>query len=694
MSVKPLGNNSNERIRTLEQVLPVKESENIPTEAHRRSELQSRFTTSFTLFIFSLLIAATHMSMAEVEVSDLIPGVDWGESDDYLQQLRDLEVWRLNIKRAGIWEIAALPGFDPDIARLIVHPLQNAKSPRVTISDRSAVLFILVTPSRNWFTDTDVQPVTVSYKTRASRRYGRLTGIDNADYDGSPLGLTQRLQTNYGGYQAGLMLDKDRYEPEMDDLARYYISYRDENLAVIAGDYHITALNGVTLGGNPNYNFNWDAPGSFFSSQQGVMPAVDAIQNSAFRGVAAEGWIKGWQVMAFAADTRLDAIRDDTGRVLRLSDSGLHRTAGETVKKDAAREKTFGGAVIRRWEFGSETTLNAGMACYLAEYRDPFEQPLDPKFPSPLLGDEAAGVGFGLQATSGMFLGSGEVATDGDGVVAGRLDVSQGWEMPDDNRLRGYLSLYHYPADYHNPHSGALPGNDPKNVDGSAVLLSIKRGERFIRECRVHWALERHPERTYTITRAYSSETGSATVTMKPPFQGTMEVRYRRSNGLEGFGEAPPPERSGSHRLRLTWLCDQTTWRVKMWGETGYLRLVGDPVRLSAMLGTTFSQRIAVSEPARSRWRYYITACRFVTAGDGALYLGEGELPDRLAAVRLAGRGFRLSSVVVWQFVGQEIAIQMARTIQDRGGRDSGDLEAYLTASFKFTKQSEIGDSE
>ena len=653
-----------------------------------------RLTTATVLFIAVLLPAPA----AEPEPADLLPGIEWGEVDDYLQPLRDLEAWQLNLSRAGIWELATMPGLDADKAALLLAQLRKAKQAEAGASPAIRPLSPAA-PIPGWLTDSffNRRPVDISSRFRAGRRYGRLTGDEGARYDGSPLGLTQRLQVGFRQYQAGLSLDKDRYEPNLDDLTRFYGSYRDGDLTFLAGDFHLTALNGVTLGG-PNYAFNWDLPSAFFNRRAGVMPAVDVAPNSARRGGAAEGWRGGLQVMAFAADTRLDAICDDSGKVLRLSDSGLHRTEGEAQKRNAARERAAGGALIRHWGQAGKTTVSAGIAGYTAEFQDAFAQPPDPRFPSPLLGNRVANVGFGMRVATGLFLGTGEIAADRDGHPAFQMALSQGWQPTAGSKWRGYISLFQYPADYHNPHSGSLPGVDSKNAEGGAVLLNVSRKAGFIRDCRLHWELVEHPSRTYSIPRPYTATASSAALQLRLPHNlpGEAELKLKNSNGWDVVGAGSPPERFGSHRLRLTYKQEAAAQRIKLWGEVGYWRLVRDPVKLSAMWGTTYSRQFASAHNAKSRWRYYITACRFATAGRGALYLGEGELPDRLAAVRLAGRGVRLSGVAVWrQNSGNLIllvGIQIARTIQDRSVQEpvSGDLEAYLTASFNYKIQTEF----
>ena len=61
---------------------------------------------------------------------------------------------------------------------------------------------------------------------RADRRFGPRTEDDLDRYDGSAISLTQRYSLSAGNWHFGTSLDKDRYEPSLADLSRFYGSYR------------------------------------------------------------------------------------------------------------------------------------------------------------------------------------------------------------------------------------------------------------------------------------------------------------------------------------------------------------------------------------------------------------------------------------------------------------------------------------
>jgi hypothetical protein len=75
----------------------------------------------------------------------------------------------------------------------------------------------------------------------------------------------------------------------------------------------------------------------------------------------------------------------------------------------------------------------------------------------------------------------------------------------------------------------------------------------------------------------------------------------------------------------------------------------------------------------------------FTSAGRQSLYLGEGELPDRLSAVQLGGRGLRWAAALVLAKGGRNwLGVKAARTIRLNRPDLPGDAEYYASLYWSF----------
>ena len=171
-------------------------------------------------------------------------------------------------------------------------------------------------------------PKSVWVKLRSAARVGKSATIDANRYDGDPIGSTERVRVSLPPVQLGMLLDKDRYEPSVADLSRFYGAWRSGSATIIAGDFHIGSLDGVTLATKPMLLNGFDGPAGFSKSRQLLEPGLDGIQNSALRGVAGGIEWNGFDLEAFVSRTDLD---------------GIHTMAKKTTKKKATKSASAAG---------------------------------------------------------------------------------------------------------------------------------------------------------------------------------------------------------------------------------------------------------------------------------------------------------------------------------------------------------------
>jgi len=600
----------------------------------------------------------------------------------------------LNINRAGLRQLEAYGLMDDSCAVSIVR----ARDQRGEFRSKNDLLARTVIGKEQLATVEGLMTLggkafSARYHVRTDRRYGSAADDDIRHYDGSPLGMTQRLSLAGGSMTAGAMVDKDKYEPSAADLSRFYLAYRSDRLAIIGGDFHVSSGYGLTLDTRPVFGAGFDAKAAYAGTFEGVRPAVEARENSGFRGLGMEMNGERLQIILFGAYTGLDAIVDDEGDVTRLSDSGLHRTEGEKRKDDSVTETALGGG-IRYNQAVNGLQWSLGISGYSARYDRPFMPELTARDRFQMTGDRSGAVGIAGGVSDRNFKSGGEISFDHDRhaawkIVLTRRDInSLNWDF--------CTILYHYPADYINRLAGLLSrGRSPQNRSGAAMLFGGRCNRGPVNRFKVHLEVERRPWRTYTVPTPLTGSRGSLELGI-PVRQGDeLILRYRRRSGTEGHGEEAASTDFEENRLRMTLNGELKRrflpYRFRLWFE-GAERWADDDGRgYGAMGGLRIAGRSARFSLTGMPLRYYISTSFFSTPAALPLYIGEAELPDRLASVRVSGHGFRWAGALVWRRSRLNwLAVQVARTQRVDDGDRSGDVEVYLSMSLYL--DSEYGE--
>lgn len=614
-------------------------------------------------------------------------GSEWTSYEDNSQVVWSDEAWTVDVNRTDLRNLASLPGVDADIARRIIADREKRGS-FIDIDDltmRTGIRKARLSGLEG-LVSFGGKLYEARYHARANRRYGPDTNDDIERYDGSPFGMTQRLSLSTGSIKAGAMLDKDRFEPSIADISRYFISYRSKYLSAVVGDFNVSSGYGVALRTRQVYLTGFDVAAAYDMNRCGIRPATETQENSAFRGLGIDMDIERLHISLFGASTALDAIVDDEDRVLRLSNTGLHRTEGESRKKDTARERAFGCLMRYDLSVGEEAEL----VLFLSGYHSGYDPRLTPEVSArqrfPLSGDEAGAAGFGCEYSHGEHRLGAEIGSDYDGHCAWRAVYSRGSDRTLDWDFRS--TLYHYPADYHNPRAGPpSSGSSADNRTGAAVMFGGKCQLGPVERFSTHIEVERRPWRTYTVPRPLSSTRGSLELGCPLFRYSDLNIRYRRRSGTEGHGEEAVPNDFTEDKLRLTWLgetkADTPLDRYRIWIEAGYGKEEGEADSDGVAGGVRLSGKLNWLSIFLRDVRLSLSSSLFSTSGSLPLYIGEADLPDRLSSVRLSGHGLRLTGALTWRTSRTRwLAAEVARTVRTDDPDLSGDLEAYLTLSF------------
>jgi len=477
----------------------------------------------------------------------------------------------------------------------------------------------------------------------------------------------------------GATFDKDRYEPEITDLSRFYLLYSRDKFQFIAGDFHINHGAGLVLWTRPSYFDGFHSSSAYKLRKQGIQPARETTQNSGLRGVAIQHeWDGGGLFDVFMSQTQYDATIFGEG-LNRLSSSGLHRTEGETVKKNSVTENAT-GFLLTSPVWDKDWKVKISSSGYLAKFDKEFEYPIINERDLFLLRGDivgATGINFNISHLSGLHTinCNAEFSRDKYGNIA--------WSaMSEFSKFRSfscYGAVYDFPENFQNPHAKPPPGSSkPQNCNGGALLLKLRPDILKINRMSAHIEMKQTPFRTYTIPHPTTSLKGSMMCSWSTSNGSDVIVLYRQKIGEEGNGERLPTDDINEQKFRLTVssipLLDKN---CKIWVETASRVVNDDPAVYGIVTGVRSMGNIWKSV------RYSLGVSYFSSKKGHYLYQGEYGLPDRLAAIKLSGSGMRINGLILVRSSRTDwLGFQVARTVKYSG--QSGDMELYVTCSYNL----------
>ncbi len=641
---------------------------------------------SFTTFLF---ITSAVLAIPVYPAIEEWFSYEWNEYVDISDYEWIDREWLLNVNSSSACQLSALPGLNPTLAVNILKERQR-KGPfpsldnlidRLTLSEYEKAAVI------NSITTNPITPNKCRLHIKASRRWGENVNLDADRYNGSPIALTQRYRFSAKHWEMNLLTDKDSYESSPVDLWRLSLSWKSDRMTVIAGDFHVASGQGLSLWTQPVYSFNYDSPSHFRRMGHGIKPAVNQVQNSGLRGIAVNRRWNRLDIGLFASISVLDAIKDNNGNVLRLSDGGLHRSEAESLKKNTITEHLIGGAITCELPQTGNTHHSLYMSGYASEYSKPFRPVVSTRDRFPMQDSKFGSLGIGTVSTSGKFTLYWETAIDRMGHTA----WIAGSRLPMPGFMRGSIDLmvYHYPKIFWNPRARSISSSVcPANSQVASILVMNRPESGFIKSWKALFEIENHPWRTWTIPSASRNCRCAVETVIRLSGESNLAARYRHRSDVDGNGEDGEVIDYIEDRFRLTFRNRMTSSildEIRFWLEKAYYTENIFECNQGWLAGFKVDGSAVFEKHKRSRIHFDLSMCWFRSKGGFPIYFGEANLPDRIASVRLSGEGIRMSGAL--SLHGKKscwLGVECARTMRIDNRDASGDFETYLTFSYRL----------
>lgn len=610
---------------------------------------------------------------------------EWDEYGDASDYSWNNEEWLLNINRLSVFQLSILPGLDMQTASKIVREREKNGDFKslIELEDRVGLPLPAEVSLGNSTRANLSGPFTGRIHLKMNRRWSNKT--ENR-FNGDPLALTQRYRCTFGRCNLNCMIDKDSFEPSILDLSRFSLVWQEEHWSVIAGDFHVTSGQGLSVWTRPDYLFSFDSPSHFRRSGRGIQPAMDQVENSALRGIGINGNPGNLDINLFASSTAMDAIKGNANQVLRLSNSGLHRTEKESMKNDAVTERLIGGTIALDLPRIGEMAHSIYLSGYSADYSPGFQPDISTRDRFPMEGKRFGSLGIGTVLTADRFNIYWETALDHRGhtawIIGSRLHMAG---LP---RSSIDIMIYHYPTVYWNPRARSISSSIyPSNSDIASILLINRPKSVFMDYWKMLIETENRPWRSWNIPTSSRNSRCSLETGFRISERCNLVARYRHRSGVDGNGEESEVEEYVEDRWKLT-LKDRFSSaflkEMQVWFETARFSRIKEGYSSGYLIGCDFEKVIKAGKRLGETVQVNLRLNWFWSENGLPLYSSEANLPDRIASVRLSGRGVRLSNTLtVRKRKSCWIGAEWARTWRMDDPGVSGDFELYLTLSYR-----------
>ena len=173
----------------------------------------------------------------------------------------------------------------------------------------------------------------------------------NARYLGSPQRYQLRYTYNYRDkIRAGFVMEKDPGELSLTDFVGFHLYAKDLGIVkvAVAGDYHLTFGQGLTLWSGMNFGKAFTGS-NVIKQGRGIRPKTSATEYGFFRGAAATLGKGPFSGTVFYSNRKVDAnvsLADSLNEVelvSSLQETGYHRTFAELQDRHAIRQQMIGG---------------------------------------------------------------------------------------------------------------------------------------------------------------------------------------------------------------------------------------------------------------------------------------------------------------------------------------------------------------
>ncbi len=317
----------------------------------------------FLAFLF-ILTSFFISSLSQAEVSLPIEAFLDSEAD-YSELLADLEINPVDLNRAGVSDLLAIPWLSEKEAQVIVD-FRRRHGPFKSKSELSRIKGLnrdLIESLRPYVTVHRPLPLVLKERLRVKQK-SKLQG------ERLPHSLTlyQRLSLSAADrYELGLLAEKDSGERDLADFRAAYLQL--EQIAgidqVVAGDFRPGFAQGLVFS---RWSYSISNPRSLKKKDSSSVGYRSSVENGALRGIFLKKSFKVTQWAIFFSQSGFDASLNKNGTVKTLLTSGYHITASEKAKKDLLSEKLVGGRIL----YGDRKNLRLGASFALSSFNPAF----------------------------------------------------------------------------------------------------------------------------------------------------------------------------------------------------------------------------------------------------------------------------------------------------------------------------------
>ncbi|MCK4417547.1 MAG: helix-hairpin-helix domain-containing protein [Candidatus Latescibacteria bacterium] len=319
----------------------------------------------FFAFLFVLILSFFISSLSQAEVS--LPTEAFLDPEgDYSELLADLEVNPVDLNRAGVSDLLAIPWLSEKEAQAIVN-FRRKQGPFKSKDELSRIKALdreLIESLRPYVIVHRPLPLTLKERLRVKQK-GRLQGEQLPH----SLTLYQRLSLSVADrYELGLLVEKDSGERDLADFMTGYLQV--EQIAgidqVVAGDFRPGFAQGLVFS---RWSYSISDPRLLKKKDSSSVGYRSSVENGALRGIFLRKSFQTTQWAIFFSQSRLDASLNKDGTVKTLLTSGYHITASEKAKKNLLSEKLTGG----RFLYAARKNLKLGASFALSSFNPAFK---------------------------------------------------------------------------------------------------------------------------------------------------------------------------------------------------------------------------------------------------------------------------------------------------------------------------------
>jgi len=217
------------------------------------------------------------------------------------------------------------------------------------------------------------EPLTGSFSSRVLWDTTPRDGLSDGRYPGDNFKLYNRIQLDYGNFQASLVHDKDIGEPDVADFVSLSLSASDLGIVqqAVLGNYKLNFGQGLLVGQSRFMSKGSEPSNSVRIGSKRLSPFASSSEYGFFQGAAATLDLKSLEVTAFWSSNLVDA-RNSTGTITSFDEAGYHRTMTERKRKDNVTETVYGAGLLYRFASGA-VSGKAGGTWLRYDYGEPLK---------------------------------------------------------------------------------------------------------------------------------------------------------------------------------------------------------------------------------------------------------------------------------------------------------------------------------